>query len=276
MGVLSLLAISLAASRPAAGDDPLASEARRLASDAPLETFTLELPQWEALVSSRDPQWVYRRYALRIAERPEGQWEVRSHAQGAWSAERLAAELGDEQVMGSLRLGRELGRIHVVTQASLGAVACIGAVKLWMTASELLPDRSAYRADPRNYDDWDAYQAARDRAQGAWDAALAALPQDQRMKAEDQSWTGIMLAVTGTALLVSLPLLRRDARQKDLLASRHFSREQTQALLDERNARLARQLVVEVARMRAADRALPLAPLPERPDSPAAHTVEPR
>ena len=276
MGSLALFSVLLAICHPAVGDDSLAEEALRLARDAPAETFALELSQWEALERSRDPQWVYRRHALWIAQLPEGQWEVRSRAQGALSVEQLAVELRDEEQMASLRLGGEFRRLHFTVQTALGATAWISAIKLWDAAAELLPDRSAYRADPRNCETWDGYQAARDNAAASWDVALAAIPQDQRMKAEDRSWTGVFLAISGTALLASLPLLRRDMRQKRLQASRHFSMEEIRTLLDERNARLAMQLVHEAARMKAAQRALPVEPLPQRPDSPAAPTMGPR
>ncbi|MFH1468371.1 MAG: hypothetical protein ABIO70_28540 [Pseudomonadota bacterium] len=166
----------------------------------------------------------YRRYPLALEEGEEGRWSVTSPAGGPLDTMTLAQVWFDRP--GAHRLIRQdRGAWWLAgVQAAVGLGLGIGAVMAFEEADHYLPKRSGYDVSRRDYRHREDYLYARQQADLAYAAAMAAVPEYRRMKAENMAWTGLTLAFSGALVVGLVPMHRlrfqRVEREPDLFYSR--------------------------------------------------------
>lgn len=214
----------------------------------------------------------YLRQRLVLEPTPEG-FRVGSEELGSLATTALVRRWHD---VASIELLDDLEhdmRAASWVQGIAGTALCVAAGSTWLGAAMLLPSRSDYRVSRSDYRHRDDYLYARDQARLAYQARLAELPQQRRMRIEDRAWAGVYLAVSGTLVLSLAPMLGRDARERRTHPYLHYSQAEAEQRIEAYNEAL-------LGRLAATDPSLlrhfvPEEPPPAPPTPPAGAPLAP-
>jgi hypothetical protein len=229
------LALLLALGAARAGDLAEVLPEEVLEPEAPVSVdpaLLADLPAVEA---------AYLRQRLVLEPTPDG-FRVGSDQLGPLATTALARRWHDVASVDLLDdLERDM-RAASWIQGIAGSALCVAAGSTWLGAAMLLPSRADYRISRSDYRQRDDYLYAREQARLAYQARLAELPQERRMRIEDRAWAGVYLAVSGTLVLSLAPMLQRDARERRTYPYLHYSEDEALQRIEAYNEALLGRL----------------------------------
>jgi len=169
-----------------------------------------------------------RRYSLALEEGDDGRWSVVSSVAGALDTPTLVQVWHD--VEGERRLVRlDRGAWNLLgAQVMTGLALGTGAIAAFTGSNHYLPKRSGYAVSRRDYSRREDYLYARQQADLAYAAALAAVPEARRMRAENMAWTGFTLAFSATLVVGLAPAHRLRFEEVAREPDRFYPREEAE------------------------------------------------